>query len=226
MVIKKKTVLVIDDDPDFSFLIRTILEAKGMSVLDVSNIADARLALESEAPNIILLDMELQNEHGNDFLQERALNNLWSKIPVIVCSSQSLATVVKAAIRFGADDYLLKPIKQTWLIQRVRKILLYEENATHFFKDNQEIEMIIEAEPISISKTSFMGRSNIGFDKGSIVTIFMPILDGSTNQIDFKSDEKSRSSSRGIFDTIFTTVEVTENEKNRIQLLKSFWSFE
>ena len=225
MVIKKKTVLVIDDDPDFSYLIRTILEAKGMSVFDVSNIADARLTLEKEAPNIILLDMELQNEHGNDFLQERASNNLWSKIPVIVCSSQSLASIVKAAIRFGADDYLLKPIKQTWLIQRVRKILIKEENSTHFFKDNEEIELIIDAKPISVSKISFIGRSNIGFDKGSVVTITMPMSDGMINQIDFKSEEKSRSSARGTFDTLFKTVEVTENEKNRIQLLKSFWSF-
>jgi DNA-binding response OmpR family regulator len=226
MVIKKKTVLVIDDDPDFSFLVSTILEAKGMDVLTASNIADARLILEKEAPNIIMLDMELHNEHGTDFLKERALNILWSKIPVIVCSSQSLSTVVKSAIRFGADDYLLKPIKQTWLIQRIRKILIKEESLTYYFKDDQEIELIISAKPISVSKTSFIGRSSIGFEKGSVVTVAMPMSDGTINQIDFKSAEKSQFSSHGPFDTLFTTVEVTENEKNRIQLLKSFWSFE
>ncbi len=226
MVIKKKSVLLIDDDPDFCFLVRTILEAKGMEVIAVATIVEGKEVLEREVPNIIILDMELQYEYGTDFLRERATNALWSKIPVVVCSSQNLATVVKTAIRYGADDYLLKPIKQTWLIQRVRKNLVKEENLAYHFKNEEEIEMHIEAKPISVSKTSFIGRSSAGYEKGAVVSIHIPQADGSVVQSDFKADEKSRFHSRGPFDTLFSTAEVTENEKNRIQLLKSFWSFD
>lgn len=223
MVIKKKTVLLIDDDPDFSSLVKTILEAKGMDVVSADSIAEAKIILSKEVPNVILLDMELHNEYGTDFLKERSKNALWAKIPVIVCSSQNLATIVKAAIRFGADDYLLKPIKQTWLIQRIRKNLIKEDNLTFYFEQDEEIDIIVDAKPISVSKTSFIGRSSMGFDKGTVTTVTIPQADGEVAHSDFKSDGKSRFHARGPFDTLFSTVEVTESEKNRVHLLKTFW---
>ncbi len=219
MVIKKKSVLVIDDDPDFIYLIKTILEAKGMTVIEASSIAEAHIVLKKEAPNVIVLDMELQNEHGNDFLEERATNNLWSKIPVIVCSSQSLANVIKTAIRFGADDYLLKPIKQAWLVQRIRKILIQDDNLPYFFKEELEIELIAEAKPVSVSKTSFIARSGVGFDKGTVLNISLP--DRDIDQFNFKSEEKSKFCSRGIFDTLFTVTEDTKNDKSTYKLLQN-----
>ena len=226
MAIKKKSVLVIDDDPDFCLLIKTILEAKGMDVISAASIIGGKKILETELPNVIILDMELQNEFGTEFLKQRSTNLIWSKIPVIVCSSQNLSSVVKAAIRFGADDYLLKPIKQTWLIQRIRKILMREEALSFFFKAEEEVEVIIDARPISVSKTSFIGRSSIGFEKGAIVSVSILQPNEAPIKTDFKSEEKSRYNSRGPFDTLFSTVEVTENEKNRIQMMKNFWRFE
>lgn len=223
MVIKKKVVLLIDDDPDFCALVRAILEAKGMGVVAVATIQHAKDYLEVESPNIILLDMELQGEYGTDFLKERANNLIWSKIPVVVCSSQGVAAIVKAAIKFGADDYLLKPIKQTWLIQRLRKNLLKEENLVYSFDSEEEVEVIVEAKAISISKTSFMGRSAIGFETGSLITAIIPVEDGEPNIAHFKSDEKSRYSSKGPFDTLFSTTSIAESEQKRVQLLKTFW---
>lgn len=226
MVIKKKSALIIDDDPDFSFLVKAILEAKGMGVDTVESISEANAFLDKEVPNIIILDMELKGEYGTDFLKQRSADAILSKIPVIVCSSQSHTAVVKAAIRFGADDYLLKPIKQTWLIQRVRKILIKEENSVHIFQDNEEIEVVVTAKPVSVSKTSFIGRSTIGFEKGAVVGVTIPRPGELPMKTDFKSEEKSRYNTRGPFDTLFTTVEITENEKNRIHLMKTFWRFE
>ena len=225
MAIKNKITLVIDDDPDFCAYVRAILEAQGMTVIAVMSINEAKNVLENEVPSVILLDMELQNEFGTDFLKERSENTLWSKIPVIVCSSQNLAAVVKAAIRFGADDYLLKPIKQTWLIQRVRKALLKEGSLSYFFKPEEEIEILIEASPVSINKTSIVARSSMGFEKGAYVSATIPDPKGSDVPIiaPFKSDEKSRFHFRGPFDTLFSTAAITETEKNRVQLLKTFW---
>jgi DNA-binding response OmpR family regulator len=223
MVIKKKVALIVDDDPDFCILVRTILEAKGMGVVAVSSISHAKDYLEIESPNIILLDMELQNENGTDFLKERASNIIWSKIPVIVCSSQSVAAIVKAAIKFGADDYLLKPIKQTWLIQRIRKNLLKEEGLEFNFSDDEEIEVLVDAKAVSVSKTSFMGRSSIGFETGALVTAIIPTEGSETSISQLKSDEKSRYSSKGPFDTLFSVASITESEQKRVQLLKTFW---
>lgn len=226
MVIKKKIVLIIDDDLDFCFLARTILEAQGMEVIDFGNLSDARIFLQDTIPNIIILDMELEKEHGTDFLKERATNPIWTKIPVIVCSSQNLAKTVKDAIRFGADDYLLKPIKQTWLIQRIRKNLIKESHLAYYFNEAEEVDLITEAKPISVAETSFVGRSIIGFEKGAIVLATIPQPNDEPPIIThFKCEEKSRFSSSGPFDTLLIIAAVTETEKNRVKMLKSFWSF-
>lgn len=225
MVIKKKSILIVDDDPDFIALARTILEAKGMDVISLNTLAELRNYLTKDVPNIIMLDMELQRESGTQFLKERAAHPTWSKIPVIVCSSNAVSSIVKEAIRYRADDYLLKPIKQTWLIQRVRKLLMKEESLTYYFNAKEEVDLVIDAKPISVSKTTFIARSSIGMEKGSVATVSIPQPDHSIMMNEFKCEEKSRYNSRGPFDTLFVTANVTESEKNRVQLLKSFWKF-
>lgn len=225
MVIKKKTILIIDDDPDFIVLAKSILEAQGMDIVGCSSINQARKYLDTELPNAILLDMGLQGEHGTDFLKERAEKPLWLKIPVVVCSAQNLATTVKMAIRYGADDYLLKPIKQTWLLQRVRKCLIKEEKLIYFFDDKEEIDLIMNARPSSVTETSFIGTASIGFDKGSVVTVSIPQPEGEPLIAHFKTDEKSRYSKDGPFETIFSSATMTEETKNRVKMLKTFWKF-
>lgn len=225
MVIKKKTMLIIDDDPEFVMLAKSILEAQGVAVIESYTLAQAREFLQKDIPHAILLDMGLQDEHGTDFLKERAENPLWSKIPVIVCSAENLAATVKMAIRYGADDYLLKPIKQTWLLQRVRKCLIKEEKDTYLFDENEEIEVIIDARPSAVTETSFIGSASMGFNKGAVVKVSIPQPEGEPVVAHFQANEKSRYSKRGPFDTIFSSATIAEETRNKIKMLKTFWKF-
>lgn len=222
MGIKKKTALLIDDDQDFCSLVRTILEAKGMEVKELSCISHAREFLQKEIPNIILLDINLLGENGTEFLKERARNSLWAKIPVIVCSSQNLAATVKTAIHYGADDYLLKPIKQTDLLQRIRKYLLKEINLAHYFEPDEIVEIIAEARTIATSDASFVSRADIGFAKGAVSEVHIPVNEKDPLVSHFISEEKSKYG-HGHYDTVFTNAAVMEAEKNRILMLKTFW---
>ena len=225
MVLKKKTILVIDDDPDFRNFVRVLLESKGMEVIEASTLDEAHTKLQERTPNIILLDMELENESGIDFLQERAIKPGLSRIPVVVCSSQNLSTVVLEAIRNGADDYLLKPMKQPWLMQRIRKHLINEVELSYTFPDGEEapVQMAIDAQAVFMSGDSFLARSQMGFGKNVVAQI-----DVSTNKglvtCHFKSAEKSRFSTKGPFDTLLTERGLDSDEKARLKMLKTFWS--
>lgn len=225
MVIKKKKILLIDDDPDFILLVKSILEAQGMEILECTTLKKAKECLEKDLPNVILLDMGLQGEHGTEFLKERADNPLWAKIPVIVCSGQNLAATVKMAIKYGADDYLLKPIKQTWLLQRIRKCLIKEESQVHFFDEGEEIDLIMDARPDSVSESGFIGNASIGFDKGAVVKVSIPQPEGEPVVAYFKTDGKSRFSRRGPFETLFSNATLSEETKNKVKMLKTFWKF-
>ncbi len=226
MVIKNKYVMVIDDDPSFTAIIRAILEDKGMDVVECNSIAEARKAMETNLPNLILLDMELPGENGADFLKERAISKLLADIPVIVCSSHNEAKTVKEAIRFGANDYLLKPIKQTWLLQRVRKCLMRESREAYFFNDDEEIELLVDARAISITDTGFVASSSTGFEINTEVVADISSGDKAKSIVtNVKVDVKSRYHAQGPFITIFKVSGITVEENNRVQMLKAFWKF-
>ncbi len=223
MSVKKKTVMVIDDDPDFRNYVKAILEVKGIEVSEAASLVEAAKVLAERRPNIILLDMELGGERGNQFLLERSIQPALAKIPVIVCSSQNLATIVKEAIRYGADDYLIKPIKQTWLMQRIRKHLINEVEMSYSFDENVDVEMALEALPVSVSDESFLARSQLGFGKGVIVQASIADHENNVDVYYFRSIEKSKYSSKGPFDTMFSEAGITQSERDRLKMLKTFW---
>ena len=130
MSLAGKRVLQIDDDPSFRLVVRKILEAQGMLYEEAPDLTSARQALAALAPDIIILDLNLEaGEKGQTFLLERRENSAWKKIPVLVCSADAQAEVVRECVLHGADDFLLKPIKQSWLIQRLNKHLLQQKMA-------------------------------------------------------------------------------------------------
>jgi DNA-binding response OmpR family regulator len=107
-------VLVIDRDPDVADLIETYLAKRGYEVLKAHNAQDAlKIALE-EQPIVITLDVILDNGDGFELLQQLKEHSETANIPVVVLS---IVCDEGRSCRFGAADYLEKPIDQTRLLR-------------------------------------------------------------------------------------------------------------
>ena len=65
-----RTVLVVDDDPSLRLLCRVNLELDGHRVSEAATLVEARAQLERDAPDVVLLDVHLGNDHGLDLLDE------------------------------------------------------------------------------------------------------------------------------------------------------------
>ncbi|MBS1963274.1 MAG: response regulator [Bdellovibrionales bacterium] len=118
-----KNILVIDDAADMRLLARKILEVDGATVSDVASI-DAGIALAREkVPHLIVVDLELPEKTGFDFLEFRRGDALFQAIPSLVLSGRKDRESVQRAISLGADDYVLKPFRATLMLQKVRKAL-------------------------------------------------------------------------------------------------------
>jgi DNA-binding response OmpR family regulator len=65
-----KTVLVVDDDRSLRLLCRVNLELEGHRVLEAATLAEARVLVERETPEVILLDVHVGNEDGLELLDE------------------------------------------------------------------------------------------------------------------------------------------------------------
>ena len=114
--------LIVDDVPDNLFLVRTILEEEGYEIFTSSNGHDALKIVESEPPDLILLDVMMPKMDGYEVTRRiRAMKNL-PFIPILLITAYDRANAVKG-LDLGADEFIRKPIEADELLARVRSLL-------------------------------------------------------------------------------------------------------
>jgi len=129
---KRKTLLVIDDDAIFNDLLRRQLDAMGFDGVGAGSWSEAKKRLEEIEPDAIILDFKLPDTDA-----AKALAELRSQYPVIVLTGYGSIPNAVSAIREGAADFLTKPVNLDELEITVRRVL---ENAelrasNRFYRD-------------------------------------------------------------------------------------------
>lgn len=126
---KKKTILLADDDPDVIFLMKHHLTQWGYEVVSVESRAEAERYLESECPDLAILDLMMEEEDSGFILSYR-IKKCRPDIPVII----STAVAAESGISFDinapgskswikADHYLEKGFRMEQLKLLVNKYL-------------------------------------------------------------------------------------------------------
>ncbi len=131
----KTPVLVVDDEPPIRRLLRTSLSAEGFEVLQAEDAAEALAIIESEKPEIVILDLGLPDLDGLDVIRQVRMNG--SKLPIIVLSSRGDERGKVQALDLGADDYVTKPFGIAELVARIRTALRHrfqEQGGEPLFK--------------------------------------------------------------------------------------------
>lgn len=111
-------VLLVEDDPSQSVLIRRWLEKEAYRVESVFDGESSLTALTRLLPDIICLDLHLPGMSGLHTLQK--IKEHHPHLPVIILTSDSSVDSVVEAMRLGAHNYLVKPIDRTRLITDIR----------------------------------------------------------------------------------------------------------
>lgn len=105
----KKTILVVDDDPDILDFLRVILEDEGYCVLTTEKAEDVEQLLAGSLPDLILLDVLLSGKDGRKIVKQLKGQEETRHVPVVMFSAHPSA---KATTReAGADDFLAKPFE-------------------------------------------------------------------------------------------------------------------
>ena len=116
----KTRALVIEDDPNIVDLIRSNLAVRGFDTVVSSDGARALNLLETEAPDIVLLDLMLPEADGFELcrlIRER------SPVAIIVVSARGGERDKVTALNVGADDYMTKPFSIEELLARITATL-------------------------------------------------------------------------------------------------------
>ena len=118
-----RNILVVDDNELNYTAVRKLLTKEGYNVtVAVDGLQAMEMLMNDSSYDLVVTDMMMPQVTGQQLL-EAIKRNLYSKIKVIVISSMQNETMIADAFKAGADDYLIKPINPTDLLQRVRKIL-------------------------------------------------------------------------------------------------------
>ena len=101
----KKRVLVVDDEPGILKFASISLTIAGYEVITTTSGEEALKLVESEKPDIMLLDIVMEPLSGFDVLFR--LRRASNKMPVIVFTAQSM--IAESALSMGAKSYISKP---------------------------------------------------------------------------------------------------------------------
>ncbi len=125
LVLSKTKILLVEDDEIASYLMKEFLEGKGFSVTPVFTISDAISHLRLDKYNMLLLDLSLPDYSGFELL-----SNIKTSIavPTIVISAYSETDIKIKAFKFGANDYVVKPVDFLELEARIWALLSRNEN--------------------------------------------------------------------------------------------------
>jgi DNA-binding response OmpR family regulator len=117
MVESQGRILVVDDDPRYTRLIRINLEASGYTVVTGANGDEAVELAETMNPDLILLDITMPGRDG--FEACRAIRQ-FSEVPIIMLTALTHVESIVKGLDAGADDYITKPLSVEELLARIR----------------------------------------------------------------------------------------------------------
>ncbi|MDP5238481.1 response regulator [Uliginosibacterium sp. 31-16] len=120
-------ILVVDDEIGIRELLREILCDEGYDVVLAENAMSARAARQAARPDLVLLDIWMPDTDGVTVLKEWAASGLLT-MPVIMMSGHGTIDTAVEAIRFGALDFLEKPIALQKLLAAVKRGLQRQPN--------------------------------------------------------------------------------------------------
>jgi two-component system, OmpR family, phosphate regulon response regulator PhoB len=116
-------ILVVDDEPDISALVAYHLARASYRVRTAPDGAEALRAVESQMPDLVVLDLMLPGYSGLEVLRELRRRPETSALPVILLTARREEQDRIEGLELGADDYVSKPFSPQELILRVGAVL-------------------------------------------------------------------------------------------------------
>ncbi len=119
----KKTIMVVDDNPDIITIVKTILEGKGYNVASAYSGKELLAHLENQKPDLIVLDIMMPEMDGLEVLTKLKETSETASIPVILLTAKVQYEDVLGGYKLGADYYITKPFTSTQLINGINLLL-------------------------------------------------------------------------------------------------------
>ncbi len=125
-------ILFVDNDSHAQDRIRSALE-NDFSVQCVGSVAEAKVCLAAEIPDVLISEVVVDQESGLDFCCSIRSNSALRHLPIMLLTSLATLPDKVAGFAAGADDYVVEPFDVHHLIARIRllsRIKRLEQNSS------------------------------------------------------------------------------------------------
>ena len=119
-----KKILVVDDEPQITELLKSYLEREGYQVAVAADGEEALAMADAERPDLILLDLMLPKKNGFEVCRDIRAK---SRVPIIMLTARDEEPDKIVGLELGADDYITKPFSPREAVARVRAVLRRSE---------------------------------------------------------------------------------------------------
>ena len=149
-------ILLVEDDRALSRGVTLALAESGRTITAVETLAGGREALEQGPWGLVILDVNLPDGNGLDFLTHLRRE---STVPVLILTANDLESDQVAGLELGADDYVTKPFSLAILRARVQTLLRRARpmpsavELPPFSFDFQNLTFTRNGVPLELSKT-------------------------------------------------------------------------
>lgn len=174
-----KLVAVVDDEPDIVELVSLHLEKTGFSVAKFFNAANFLKFLETEVPDLVILDLMLPDADGFEVCKYMKKQDHLASIPLIILTAKGEETDRILGLELGADDYVTKPFSVKELIARVKAVLRRPSTQELPGKidvggiltiDGAKHEVLLEGKKVILTTTEFKILKFLAGKKGWVFT--------------------------------------------------------
>lgn len=170
-----RRVLVVDDEDNIVFLVRTALDLAGYETQAAATGAEALDQLRTFAPEVVVLDVMLPDLDG--FAVLRRLRDAGHRVPVIFLSARGDIADRVRGLTTGGDDYVVKPFAVPELVARVDLAMRRYGDASPRLLRCADLELDEDAhrvtrdgEPISLSPTEYKLLRYLLLNTGTVLT--------------------------------------------------------
>ncbi len=116
-------ILVVDDDPLVTGLVKINLELGGFEVEEAWGGEEALQIIEERVPDLVLLDVMMPELDGWDLLRMLRSNPTTKDLPVVLLTAKVQERDVAKGWQMGADGYISKPFNPLEMVDRLKAVL-------------------------------------------------------------------------------------------------------
>ncbi|MBI3545403.1 MAG: response regulator [Gammaproteobacteria bacterium] len=115
-----KNVLIVDDSATDTHLLSEMLKKNGYTVSTATSGEEGIAKVKKDKPDLVLMDIVMPGMSGFEATRAISKDPETSSIPVIVCSTKGQETDKAWGIRQGAKDYIVKPVVEKILMEKIK----------------------------------------------------------------------------------------------------------